>query len=68
MDEEKFNKSIRKFLKEVGVTGQREIEIAVRDAIRTGHLRGNEKLEATMTLQIGVIRLIHVVNGKIALT
>lgn len=68
MNEEKFNKSIRNFLKEVGVTGQHEVEIAVREAIRMSQLRGNEKLEATMTLEIGVIRLIHVVNGEIELT
>ncbi|HZL26912.1 MAG TPA: DUF6494 family protein [Acidobacteriaceae bacterium] len=67
MDEEKFNRTIRKFLKEVGVTAQREIEIAVREAIRTGHLRGSEKLGATMTLEIRTIRLTHVVNGEIEL-
>lgn len=68
MDEEKFNRSIRQFLKEVGITAQHEIETAVREAIRAGHLRGNEKLGATMTLEIGTIRLTHVVNGEIELT
>ena len=67
MDEEKFNRSIRKFLKEVGITGQHEIETAVREAIRAGHLRGDEKLSAKMTLQIGAVRLTHVVNGEIEL-
>jgi hypothetical protein len=67
MDEDKFNRTIRTFLKEVGVTAQREIEIAVREAIRTGHLRGNEKLGATMTLEISTIRLTHVVTGEIQL-
>jgi hypothetical protein len=33
MDEDVFNMSIRKFLKKVGVTSQREIEAAVRQAI-----------------------------------
>src|SRR5207237_578869 len=33
MDEDRFNMSIRKFLKAVGVTSQREIETAVRDAL-----------------------------------
>lgn len=67
MDEEKFNRTIRKFLKEVGITGQHQIETAVREAIRAGHLQGNEKLAAKMTLQIGAVQLTHVVNGEIEL-
>lgn len=31
MDEDRFNMAIRKFLKEVGVTSQREIERIVRE-------------------------------------
>ena len=31
MDESSFNMAVRKFLKEVGVTSQREIERVVRD-------------------------------------
>ena len=41
MDEDVFNMSIRKFLKKVGVTSQREIEAAVRDAIAEGWPRGS---------------------------
>lgn len=67
MDEELFNMTIRKFLKEVGVTAQREIETAVREALRGGRLQGTEKLGATMTLEIGSLRLTHVVNGQIDL-
>ncbi len=36
MDEEKLNIDIRKFLKKVGITSQREIEKAVRSAIDSG--------------------------------
>ena len=32
MNEDAFNMSVRKFLKKVGVTAQREIEQAVREA------------------------------------
>ncbi len=67
MDEEIFNMTIRKFLKEVGVTAQREIETAVREALRGGRLQGTEKLGATMTLEIGSLRFTHVVNGQIDL-
>lgn len=65
MDEDRFNISVRKFLKEVGVTSQREIEKAVRDALSSGRLHGNEKVDASMTLEIGALGLKHVVDGHI---
>jgi Family of unknown function (DUF6494) len=65
MDEDRFNISVRKFLKEVGVTSQREIEKAVRDALSGGRLNGTEKLDASMTLEIGALGLKHVVDGHI---
>ena len=52
MNEETFNLQIRKFLKKVGVTSQREIEKAVRDAVESGSLSGNEKLRASVTLKL----------------
>ena len=36
MDEDRFNMELRKFLKEVGVTSQREVERAVRDGAVQG--------------------------------
>ena len=39
MDEEALNTSVRKFLKTFGVTAQREIERAVRDAVSKGQLK-----------------------------
>jgi hypothetical protein len=68
MDEDKFNISIRKFLKEVGVTSQREIEKAVRDALNSGRLKGSERLDATMTLEIDKLGLRHVLDGYIELS
>jgi len=67
MNEDKFNSSLRKFLKQVGVTSQREIEKAVREAIATGRIKGNEKLEARMVLTIGGVGLSHEVSDKIEL-
>ena len=67
MDEDRFNISVRKFLKEVGVTSQREIEKAVRDALAAGNLRLGEQLDATMTLEIGALNLKYVVDGRIDL-
>jgi RNA processing factor Prp31 len=68
MNEDVFNASLRKFLKQVGVTSQREIEKAVRDAIETGKLKGNEKLSAKMVLTIDGISLVHEIDDDIALT
>jgi len=39
MNEDKFNTSLRGFLKKVGITSQREIEKAVRDAVAAGRLK-----------------------------
>jgi hypothetical protein len=39
MNEDALNTSVRTFLKQVGVTSQREIEQAVRDAVKSGKLR-----------------------------
>jgi hypothetical protein len=67
MDEDEFNISVRKFLKVVGITAQREIEKAVREALNTGRLRGDEILKAKMTLEIGVLGLTHSVEEGIEL-
>ena len=42
MNEETLNATLRKFLKKVGITSQREIEMAVRDGVADGRLKGNE--------------------------
>jgi hypothetical protein len=67
MDEDRFNISLRKFLKEVGVTSQREIEKAVREALQSGRLKGDEPVEAKMTLEVGALGLVHVVDRQIDL-
>ncbi|NOJ48869.1 MULTISPECIES: DUF6494 family protein [Bradyrhizobium] len=67
MNEDVFNVSLRKFLKQVGVTSQREIEKAVRDAIESGKLKGHEKLPAKMVLTISGIGLSHEIDEEIEL-
>jgi hypothetical protein len=67
MNEDVFNTSVRKFLKQVGVTSQREIEKAVREALDAGKLKGHEKLPAKMVLTIGGLTLSHEVNDEIEL-
>ncbi|HVX99223.1 MAG TPA: DUF6494 family protein [Pseudorhodoplanes sp.] len=67
MNEDRFNVSIRKFLKEVGVTSQREIEKAVREALAQGKLAGNERLQAKVVLTLERVALTHTVAGTIEL-
>lgn len=67
MDEETFNLTMRKFLKKVGITSQREIEKAVRDRLETGKLQGNERLPASVTLKVGDLDLTVMIDGEIAL-
>jgi hypothetical protein len=67
MNEDNFNNSLRGFLKKVGITSQREIEKAVRDAVAAGKLKGNEKLPAKMVLTIGGVNLTHEIAGEIEL-
>ena len=67
MNEDVFNTSLRKFLKKVGITSQREIEKAVRDAVAAGRLKGNEKLRARMVLTLGGVSLSHEISDEIEL-
>ena len=68
MDEDAFNMSVRKFLKKLGVTAQREIEVAVRERLNAGELRGDETLEATATIAVRGLSHDVVVTGTIALS
>lgn len=67
MDEDSFNLSIRKFLKMVGVSSQREIEHAVAKALASGALAGDETLAATVTLEIAPLQLRARFDGEIKL-
>ena len=67
MNEEVFNMSVRKFLKKVGVTSQREIERAVRAAVDAGSLSGKEKLRAVVSLKVVSLELSETIDGTIEL-
>ena len=67
MNEDAFNASLRGFLKRVGITSQREIEKAVRDADAAGRLEGHEKLPARVVLTVGGVSLSHEIEGEIEL-
>jgi uncharacterized protein DUF6494 len=68
VDEETLNMSVRRFLKKLGVTAQREIELAVREQLEAGALRGDETLEATATVTVRGLSHDVVVTGTIALS
>jgi len=67
MNEEALNLSIRKFLKLVGISSQREIEHAVAKAIADGTLSGTEAFPARMTLEVGRLQLDVAFDGEIRL-
>lgn len=66
IDEDRLNVEIRKFLKFVGITSQREIEKAVRNAAASGSLPDSGKLAAKMTLVVPALGLEHVIDQEIA--
>jgi uncharacterized protein DUF6494 len=68
VDEDTLNMSVRRFLKKLGVTAQREIELAVREQLEAGALRGDETLEATATVTVRGLSHDVVVTGTIALS
>jgi hypothetical protein len=65
MDEETLNLSVRKFLKKLGVTAQREIEQAVREADAGGRLGGRTSLPAKATITVQGIDLVFEIDGDI---
>jgi hypothetical protein len=67
MNEETFNLSIRKFLKLVGVSSQREIEQAVAKAVAGGLIAGTESFPATVNLEIAGLKLNVKFDGEIKL-
>jgi hypothetical protein len=65
MNEDALNTSVRKFLKKLGVTAQREIEMAVRDAAAKGRLTGSEPLPAKAVVTLGGVDLRIEIDGDI---
>ena len=67
MNEETFNLSMRKFLKMVGISSQREIEQAVTKAIAEGHIKGAESFPAKVALEVAGLKLNVKFDGEIKL-
>lgn len=67
MNEDTFNMSIRKFLKKVGVTSQREIEHAVHEALASDKIAGDASLKAKVVLTVDGVDLSVPIEGDIEL-
>lgn len=67
MDEDLFNMELRKFLKTVGVTSQREIEQAVRQGLENGTVKSGDKVKVKATISIAGLDLNHEIDGTISI-
>jgi Family of unknown function (DUF6494) len=67
VDEEALNLSVRKFLKQLGITAQREIELGVRERLDAGGLEGDERMPARATVVVEGLEREIVVEGEIRL-
>jgi len=67
MNEDAINMEIRKVLKKVGITSQREIEKALQAAFESGKLSGNEQLSVSVRLEMPAIGLLHTLDETITL-
>lgn len=67
MNDEAFNLSIRKFLKQFGVSAQRVIERSVEDAIKAGALKGTESFQARAVLRVDALGIEETIEAEITL-
>lgn len=67
MNDEALNLSIRRFLKQFGISAQRQIERAVADAMESGKLKGNETIRASAQLSLTGLDADITIEGEITL-
>ena len=68
MDEEVLNMSVRKFLKKVGITSQREIEKVINEAVINGDIAQDAVCKVSMQLTVDVSDKPLVIDGEIHLS
>ena len=68
MDEDVLNMNVRKFLKKVGITSQREIEKVIKEAVTNGELDQNSICKVSMQLSIDVSDKPLIIDGEIHLS
>ncbi len=67
MDEDNLNIEIRKFLKKVGITSQREIENYIRKKYAEGSLKEGQSIEISMVLSTKNDELTNTVKETITI-
>lgn len=67
MNDDTLNMEVRKYLKKVGISSQREIEHTVLKAVDSGILKGTETLEVQIILTVPALKISHQIDGQIAL-
>lgn len=67
MDQETLTISVRKFLKFVGVSSQREIEQAIAAAMQRNEIAGTDTLAVAMTLEVAQLKLRVTFDGELKL-
>ena len=67
MDEDNFNMELRKFLKTVGVTSQREIEQAVRAGVESGAVKSGDQVKVKAVISIEGLGLDHEIDGGLSI-
>ena len=67
MDEDKLNMDIRRFLKKVGITSQREIEKAILNGLENNKISQDQELDISITLNIDSLNLEHKIKDTINL-
>ncbi len=67
MNEEKLNISIRKFLKNVGISSQRNIEEQIREKVKSGIINNSKKIKIEAKITSNELGLDKTINGEIEL-
>ena len=65
MDDEKINISVRKFLKNVGITSQRKIEEKIRDKFKSGEIKDINKIKVKATIISDTLELNESIDAEI---
>ena len=65
MDEDNLNIEIRKFLKQVGISSQREIENYIRKKFADGNIKINQSIKVSMNLSSEDGELSHSINDTL---
>ena len=65
MNEDHLNMEIRRFLKKVGITSQREIEKHLYEAEKKRSIKANDEIDLQMTLKIKQLDVNYIIDGKI---